>query len=110
MKDEELARTIAGLRADYAEQLPRTVAQMEDLWQRYAGAESANLQLAELVRMAHSIVGSGTTFGLPRATETARDLEQFLDRLGDSGRLPGPAEQEAVMSLFAALRQAADQP
>ena len=110
MRDEELSRTIAGLRADYAEQLPRTVALMEDLWQRYAGAESASSQLAELVRMAHSILGSGTTFGLPRATSAARDLEQFLDRLGAGGRLPGPAEQEAVMTLFAALRQAAVQP
>lgn len=110
MKDEELARTIAALRADYAEQLPRTVAQMEELWRRLAAAETASLQFAELIRMAHSISGAGTTFGLPAATKVARDLEQFLDRLADSGRLPGPAEQKAASSLFAALRRAAVQP
>jgi chemotaxis protein histidine kinase CheA len=107
VSDDELGRTIAKLREEYADQLPGTVAQMEELWRRLVAAEVPAARLAELARMAHSITGSGTTFGIPDASRAARDLELLLDRLGESGRAPGPAEQESVSALFAALRQAA---
>lgn len=109
MNDDELERTIAKLRAEYAAQLPGTVAQMEDLWQRLVAAEIPPLRLAELARMAHSITGAGTTFGLPAASRAAGELESYLDRFGESGRLPGAAEQKTVSALLAALRQAAVQ-
>jgi len=104
---DELGCTLAKLRADYAEQLPATVAQMEDLWRQLVAAEITSPRLAELGRMAHSIAGSGTTFGVPNATRAARDLECFLDRYTQSGQLPGRTEQETVSALLAALRQAA---
>ena len=107
VNDDELGRTIAKLRAEYAGQLPGTVAQMEELWRRLVAAEGPKSQLAQLARMAHSITGAGTTFGLPGASQAARDLELLLDRLGESGRAPGPAEQDTVSALLAALRQAA---
>jgi chemotaxis protein histidine kinase CheA len=109
VNDDELKRTLAKLRADYADELPGTVAQMEALWRRLVAAEMPPLRLAELVRMAHSIAGSGTTFGLPGASRAARDLELFLVQFGESGRLPGPAEQKTVSALLAALKQAAIQ-
>jgi chemotaxis protein histidine kinase CheA len=109
VNDDELARTLAKLRADYAEQLPGAVVQMEDLWRRLVAAEVPLSKLSDLARMAHSITGGGTTFGVPGASREARKLELFLDQFGQSGRLPGPAEQAAVSALFAALRQAAVQ-
>lgn len=110
MKDDKLDVVLAKLRADYAAQLPGTVAQMEDLWRRLVAAELPLSKLADLARMAHSITGSGTTFGLPGASRAASGLEKFLDRFAGSGRLPGPAEQETVSALLAALRQAAAEP
>jgi chemotaxis protein histidine kinase CheA len=107
--DDELKRTLTKLRTDYAARLPATVAQMEEIWRRLIAAEIAPLRLAELVRMAHSITGSGSTFGVPDASRAARDLELFLDPFAKSGRLPGPAEQLTVAALLAALRQAAVQ-
>lgn len=107
MNEDELNRTIAKLHADYAEQLPGTVAQMDDLWRRLVAAEVPIAQLADLARMAHSIAGSGATFGLPQASRAARALELFLDEIKASGRLPGPAEQANASALLAALRQAA---
>jgi HPt (histidine-containing phosphotransfer) domain-containing protein len=104
---DELELAIAKLRVDYADALPGTVAQMEDLWRRLVAAEIPLSKLAELARMAHSISGAGATFGLPGASRTARELELFLDRFVETGRLPGPAEQETVSALLAALRQAA---
>lgn len=109
MDDDELKRTLAKLRADYVAQLPATVAQMEALWRRLVAAEIAPVRLADLTRMAHSIGGSGTTFGVPNASRAARDLELFLDPFAQSGRLPGAAEQMTVAALLAALRQAAVQ-
>jgi len=107
MNDDELKRTIGKLQTDYAEQLPGTVAQMEDLWRRLVAAQIPPSRLADLARMAHSITGSGATFGLPEASRAARDLELFLDKLKASGELPRPAEQTTVSALLAALRQAA---
>ena len=107
MNEDELKRTIAKLHADYAGQLPGTVAQMEQLWQRLVAAKTPSSQLADLARMAHSIAGSGATFGLPQASRAARELELFLDKFKASGRLPGPADQATVAALLAALRQAA---
>jgi len=107
VNESELARTINKLRADYAEQLPVTVAQMEELWRRLVHAELPLAKLADLVRMAHSISGSGATFGLPGASQAARELESHLDQISAVGCPPGAAEQEAVSALLAALRQAA---
>ena len=109
MNEVELKRTIAKLHADYAEQLPGTVAQMEDLWRRLVAAEVPASQLADLARMAHSIAGSGATFGLPHASRAARELELCLNSFKAVGGLPGPAEQAAVAARLAALRQAAVQ-
>ena len=109
MQDEELEWTIAKLRAEYAEQLPGTVAQMEDLWRGLLAAEVPSSRFPELVRMVHSITGSGATFGLPRVSEAARALESCLDRLVASGEMPEPPGQETVLQLLAALRQAAVQ-
>lgn len=107
MNDDELKDALAKLRADYAEQLPGTVAQMEGLWQGMVAAEVPISKLADLARMVHSVTGSGATFGLPAASRAARELELFLDKIVASGRLPGPAEQASVSALLAALRQAA---
>jgi chemotaxis protein histidine kinase CheA len=107
MNEDELKRTIAALHADYAAQLPGTVAQMEDLWRRLVAAETPPSKLADLARMAHSITGSGATFGLPEASCAARELELFLDAFTTSGALPGPADRASVAALLAALRQAA---
>jgi HPt (histidine-containing phosphotransfer) domain-containing protein len=107
VNEDELGRAIAKMSADYAAQLPGTVAQMEELWRRIAAAELPLFRLSELVRTAHSISGSGATFGLPDASAAAGELEQFLDRLIESGQPPGTAEREMASALLVALGQAA---
>lgn len=106
MTDDELERTIAKLRADYAAELPGTVAKMEELWRRLVAAEVPPSGLGELVRMAHSITGSGTTFGMPNASAAAGELEAYLDPYGKRGQLPDAQAQQTVATLLAALRQA----
>lgn len=107
MKDDELGRTIAKLSAEYAEQLPRSVSKMEELWRGIVAAELPLSQLSELGRMVHGVSGSGATFGFPQASRAARELELLMDRLAESGLPPSTAEQETVAALLAAIRQAA---
>ena len=107
MSEEELRRTLAKLRADYAAQLPDTVAQMAQTWRRVLAAELPPAALSELLRMAHSIGGSATTFGLPAASEAARALERLLEGCADSGRLPERGAQDRIAALLAALLRAA---
>lgn len=109
MKDDDLGRAIAKMSAEYIEQLPRTVARMDEIWRLAFAAETGSPQLPELARMAHSIAGSGTTFGLPEASRTAREFELYLDRLMQSGQPPGAAELETGRTLLDALARAAQQ-
>jgi HPt (histidine-containing phosphotransfer) domain-containing protein len=106
---DDLDRTIARLSAEYAAQLPGTIARMEELWCRVIAAENAQVESRELVRMAHSVAGSGTTFGLADASRAAREFEILLDRLNESGRPPNTDERETGSALLAALRLAAVQ-
>lgn len=110
MSDGKLDGVLAKLRADYADQLPQTVAKMQELWRRLAAAESPPSELEALVSMAHSIAGSGTTFDFPHATRVARALELLLDPFRQQGRLPDAAAQESVAALLDELRQVAVQP
>jgi len=108
--NDELSQIVAKLRADYAEQLPATFTKMENLWRGLAAEELPVSGVVELTRMAHSITGAGTTFGLPAVSRAARDLELFLDPFSASGRLPSGAERETVSVLLVALRQSAALP
>ena len=110
MNEEELRRVLEKLRTDYVAQLPGTVAEMEDLWRRILAAEVPLAQLEKLERMAHSIAGSGTTFGLPEATRAARAFESNLEALRRLGRSPDAAEQSGAAALLAELKQAAAGP
>ena len=95
------------LRADYAAQLPGTVAAMEDLWRRLVAAEIPLTQLETLVRLAHGVAGSGATFDVPEASRVARQLELLLDAFRENGRLPEAAGQKGVADLLAELKQTA---
>jgi chemotaxis protein histidine kinase CheA len=107
MNEEELRQMLGKLRADYAAQLPGTVAEMEELWRGIVAAEVPLSQLEKLMRMAHSIAGSGTTFGFPDATRAARAFELNLEALRQLGRSPDAAEQSGAAALLAELKQAA---
>ncbi len=110
MQDDELERAIGKLRADYAEQLPRAVAQMEALWRQLVAVETAPTAMDELMRTAHSIAGAGGTFGFDQASRAARALELALDpfRLGSS--IPDATAQAGIAALLDELKQAALRP
>ena len=62
-------------RADYRRALPQQLAQIELLWNQVLNHESAAQALATLERCAHSLAGSGATFGFAGVGSAARELE-----------------------------------
>ena len=62
-------------RADYRRALPQRLAQIELLWNQMLNYESAAQALATLERCAHSLAGSGATFGFAGVGSAACELE-----------------------------------
>lgn len=65
-------------RADYRRALPQRLAQIELLWHQVQIGENAVQMLASLERCAHSLAGSGATFGFAGVGSAARELELAL--------------------------------
>ena len=105
-----LQQQLAVLRDDYACQLPRKVAQIEDLWRRLLDGHVPVAQLEDVLRMVHGIAGSGGTFGLAVASDAARRLQRCLEPIHAAGRLPDTVELACATALIASLRQAANPP
>lgn len=79
----------------YREKLAARIAALEGLRKGVAGRSREAILSAR--RLAHSLRGSGASYGFPRITEAARDLEESGDR-GMAARLD---------ALLEALREAA---
>jgi hypothetical protein len=103
---DALQHTFAMLRAKYQVKLPGIVAQIDELWQRVLVTETPASELTELIQLTHNISGNGTTFGFASASETAREIELFLEPICLAGRRPDEGERKHVELLFAALKRA----
>lgn len=114
---EEFRELMDGMRAEYRADLPAKLRTLSLLWQGLDGAqaEPAATRLGELRRLAHTLAGSATTFGMPEVTEAARELEQaFVAVMEDPSALgtgtPGGAALRArVVAALDALRRAGGQ-
>jgi len=90
---------LARQRADYGRALPARVAGLREAWQRAAASRSDD-DYRTLEREAHSIAGSGGTFGFSRVGTAARELEGAVARRDD------PAIGAALAHLEETLRDA----
>ncbi|QSA95662.1 diguanylate cyclase [Methylococcus sp. EFPC2] len=84
MPSEARTRDVeAGLRAlheNYALSLPGKIEALKVEWLRWL-ADPTPERLSELARQAHTLAGSGATFGYPAISATARRLETCFNRL-----------------------------
>ena len=71
-------------RANYCLALPQRLAQIELLWHQVQVGENAAQALASLERCAHSLAGSGATFGFAGVGNAARELELTVTPLLDT--------------------------
>ena len=74
------------MQQDYASRLPGKIIELEQIWERIQGRGDSREDLALLRRKAHSLSGSGTTFGFKEISESARQLELLVDMIITEGK------------------------
>lgn len=95
------------LRADYRCSLPQRIVQIESLWRQVLSNEAPAQALASLEHCAHSLAGSGATFGFAALGDAARVLELAVGPLlGATHALTPTAQTEVSRAIEALLCQA----
>lgn len=90
-------------RADYRSSLPQRLAQIDSLWRQVLNNEAPAPALVSLERCAHSLAGSGATFGFADLGDAARLLELAISPLLGATQALTPAAQAEVSRAVAAL-------
>ena len=92
-------------RADYRRALPQRVAQIELLWHQVLNGDSSADVLATLQRCAHSLAGSGATFGFAGMGSAARELELTVNPLQDTACALTAAAQSEIGRAIESLQR-----
>lgn len=77
---ENVKRKLALLRESYVKQLPEKVTEIEDFWNTLS-KEWNKSDLIQLQRMAHSLHGTASTYGLEQFSQTAENLENYVETI-----------------------------
>jgi diguanylate cyclase (GGDEF)-like protein len=93
------------LRQGYVAQLIEQAAQLASGWRRVEGGASAPAEVNRLILIAHNLAGTGTTFGFPEVSSTARELEHALSQVQGGDRSPVACAE--VSGLVRGLQQIA---
>ncbi|WP_420347954.1 Hpt domain-containing protein [Pelagibius sp.] len=94
--------TPAEMRAAFQADLARRIGMMEQLADRLeAGADCRTEVVATLAAHLHDIKGTGRPFGVPEATELARNFEYRLKSPGGRMALDAAALRDLLQSLRA---------
>lgn len=109
----DIEKKLAELQLTFKNDLPGKLTKIEQLWEDFCQAESSETTLADLHRMAHSLAGSGGTFGAVVVSTAARELEQKLkpllhDTSSTSSTSSISEVQQQLSALIKQLRQASD--
>lgn len=92
-------------RADYRRSLPQRLAQIASLWRQVLSGEAPAEALASLERCAHSLAGSGATFGFAGLGDAARVLELAISPLLGAAHALTPAALNEVSQAVEALQR-----
>lgn len=110
----DLDLELRDLQQYFASRLPERLEEIEMAWAEVRESGWAPDALRTFYRLAHSLTGTGSTFGYPEVTRTARSLESYLKKCLEPSGLPPGAEARAAITAVAAvdallesLRQAA---
>ena len=96
------------LREAYAAKLDDKIAQIGAQWHDFlekTDVEARRESLRELHRAAHTLAGSGATFGFPAVSEAARRAEIVLKSLVQSGAALETEHRAEIEAAFVQLRE-----
>ncbi len=101
---EKAQEALQALYRAYIENLPQNVDEVEQFWSRAVTRGSIDLVvLNEMHRAAHSLSGSGATYGCVALSKAFARLEDLLQTILDHHR-PTPQDRETVTGLLADLK------
>lgn len=87
-------------RADYRRGLPERLIALEALWNSIARSDESEGDIAQLERQAHSLAGTGGTFGFFEFSSAAKALELAVGRLRACAAAPTMAQQSEIAALL----------
>jgi HPt (histidine-containing phosphotransfer) domain-containing protein len=90
-------------RADYRNGLQDKLAHMSALWSLVVEGHDDRGPIGELERAAHSLAGSGATFGFAELGASARALELAVGRVLESAAPPTSAQRAEILAAIAAV-------
>jgi multidomain signaling protein FimX len=99
----ELDPAAEDLRRYFAGRLPERLAELEGARATARDAGWTAEPLRHFHRLAHSLVGSGATFGFPEVTEHARALERLLKKQLEMKEGVEDGEVEAILDRLRAI-------
>ncbi|MCK4743348.1 MAG: response regulator [Sulfuriflexus sp.] len=99
---------LAELKLTFKKQLPEKISEMGFLWQDSKNNKDKNF--STLYRVAHSLVGSGGTFGAMTVSALAKELCRILKPLSGENNysLLPPEDRQQVEGLLVQMKEAAD--
>ena len=95
------------LRRYFAYRLPARVSEIEAARDAARDAGWGKEPLRTFHRLAHSLAGTGATFGFPEVSDVSRRLESLLKAALGSG---APLDEHEVEDLLTRLRELAERP
>jgi len=98
--DELVATELARLSANFVEQLPEQVHVIAREVATWLHAPRDKARYETVSHRVHQLKGSGSTFGCPGISRTARKLERCIREYRsdiDAGRLPAPGAVESAV-------------
>lgn len=104
---QQLEAELEKLRQSYRASLPEKVADLEAAWLRFLSSSTQTGVLEDFHLKAHSLAGSGATYGLPALSTAARRLELALKELLQAGPHSFEPKKAAIQELFEALKAVA---
>ena len=99
----DVKKQLAALQQAFKLSLPAKLSTIEQLWKDICQAKNGETTLADLHRDAHSLSGSGGTFGAATISLAARELEQIIKLL-----LADPEQVRSISSVTSEISQQVD--
>lgn len=103
----DIEKQLAALQAEFKRTLPDKVRNIEQSWNLVLADKATDSTLTDCYRMAHTLVGTGGTFGAIIVTTVSRELEQNLKLLLEENNL-STATKKQITDLVLKLKEVAD--
>ncbi|MBZ2190231.1 response regulator [Alcanivorax sp. JB21] len=108
MTDDAYAQKMRELRLQYLKALPAHAKVLNEHWRRLRHVSWEAPSVQAMYQTAHKLAGSGTTFGYQGITVAARELENLLSPLLETGEVASAARREAIDAAMQGLVRALD--